>query len=158
MEDSVEGDDIAIDDNTMLREQKEIWRQLRFGYHPIIVINDQVYRGDLEAEELTLALCAGFTNPPDFCPKPVLPDKKEEVDYKTDDSEKESSDTWWIILTVAVVCIVTIGLILIVYRVWMKKDIENDMKSQINMAVSQYFTLSEGSGNQDRPLVQANYV
>jgi len=58
-----------------------------------------------------------------------LPDKKEEVDYKTDDSEKESSDTWWIILTVAVVCIVTIGLILIVYRVWMKKDIENDMKS-----------------------------
>jgi hypothetical protein len=45
------------------------WSMLHAAFHPVIYINEQLYRGDLEADELKIAICAGFK---DF-PEPCLP-------------------------------------------------------------------------------------
>lgn len=56
MEDSVEGSDIDIDDNSILREEHMAWKSIHLALHPLILINGQLYRGDIEAEELEVAL------------------------------------------------------------------------------------------------------
>jgi predicted permease len=63
-------------------------------------------------------------------------ENKEEVKFNKDNSGDDDKNYWWIIVTVFVVCCVVIALIFIVYRVWMKRDLEQNMKSQINTAVS----------------------
>jgi hypothetical protein len=33
---------------------------MRAAYHPIYYINEQMFRGDLEADDLKIGICAGF--------------------------------------------------------------------------------------------------
>jgi hypothetical protein len=68
--------------------------------------------------------------------KPFIPPTPEEGGKSGGSSSGDDTNYWWIIVTVFVVCLVIIGLIFIVYRVWMKRDLEQNMKGQINMAVS----------------------
>lgn len=157
IEDSVEGDDIDVDDNTILREQYTLWKSLGMPLHPLIIINDQTYRGDLEIEEVKLALCAGFEpmSRPSFCQTWIIHPANED---ETDDSSSQSdgiSNTALIILCVTLVVIVTLVLVVVCWKFWMKKDMDSDMKGQINMAVGQFFELNDGPVAQDRPLVQA---
>lgn len=136
MEDSVDGDDIDVDDNSILRDQFALWKKTSLGLHPLIIINEQVYRGDIEAEEVQVALCAGIETPPDFC----LSDEPADKDKSDDDSDSADSarisNTWLIVLCITLVVIVTLVLVVVCWRFWMKKDLESDMKGQIDMAVN----------------------
>jgi hypothetical protein len=64
---SFEGTNSQKDDNRMLREESESWKQYGTGYWPSIVINDRTYRGDLVPDSVFNALCAGFNEEPAVC-------------------------------------------------------------------------------------------
>ena len=154
VEDSFEGSDKDVDDNSILREQFATWKSFGMPLHPLIIINDQVYRGDLEIEEVKVALCAGFEDPPPFCRPPMQPVVQEDEE---DESSGGINTTWLIILCVSLTVIVTLVLVVVCWRFWMKKDMETDMRGQVDLAVGQFFELNEGPTNQDRPLVKANF-
>ena len=159
MDDSVEGSNIDVDDNTILREQFENWRKIGMPLHPLILINEQVYRGDLEVEEVKIAICAGYEKEklPPFCGHVGIVVPHVEQDEDDEDSSGGISNTWLIVLIVSLVVIVFLGLVVVCWRFFMKKDMESDMKGQIDLAVGQFFELNDGPQAQDKPLVQANF-
>ena len=53
--------------NFPLAWEKQQWIQLGISYFPVMLINDFTFRGDLEADEVLTALCAGFKEPPEKC-------------------------------------------------------------------------------------------
>jgi hypothetical protein len=61
---SFEGSNSQKDDNSILRQEADGWKQYGTGYWPSIVINDRTYRGDLVPDNVFNALCAGFNEEP----------------------------------------------------------------------------------------------
>ena len=55
--------------NKLIDADIEYWNKYGSSINPSIVINNVTYRGQLEAQAVMNALCAGFKNPPDHCKK-----------------------------------------------------------------------------------------
>lgn len=64
MNGSVDGSDIDIDDNLILKYENELRRQFDIHIRPSITINNITYRGDWEAGEILLAICSGYSQKP----------------------------------------------------------------------------------------------
>ena len=62
----------------------------------------------------------------------------------SDDSKRKSIGAVAILLIVALV-IVLLGIVLVVYRIWLRKELNREMRLQVNSAVSQYIALSESN-------------
>lgn len=58
------GSNFEMDDNRVLSEEANVWKQYGTGYWPSIVINDRTYRGDLVPDSVLNAICSGFANEP----------------------------------------------------------------------------------------------
>jgi PA domain len=136
VKDSFEGDNEALADNKYLRKEASDWNEIRIAFYPSIIINDQLYRGDLEVDAVLDGLCAGYSfgTEPQIC-KDLHPPNQQE-------NERNKTSSVLIILF-CIVCIVLVIGILIVYKMIVKKDLSSDMKVQVNNAVSQYFQLAE---------------
>ena len=59
--------DWDLADNFVLAEEKQKWISKGISYFPVMFINNFVFRGDIEPDEVLTALCAGFAEPPDKC-------------------------------------------------------------------------------------------
>lgn len=133
---SFAGKNPIIDDNLMMREEHDHLLQNYLPFYPSIVINEQIYKGDLEAVAVFEAICAGYDygTAPDFCG----------VDYDKDkNGEKESGYGTVFVVVVVILCFGLVAGILVVYRMIVKKDLNRDMRVQVNSAVAQYFQLAE---------------
>ena len=64
---SFEGLDYELADNTLLREERRLMTNSGAYYYPMMLINNQTYRGDLEAPEVFNAICTGMTVKPPVC-------------------------------------------------------------------------------------------
>ena len=53
------------DDNDILKKERELMLNTGIVFYPMILINNQTFRGDFEADEVKEAICAGFKNPPE---------------------------------------------------------------------------------------------
>lgn len=139
VENSFEGNNSAIDDNHAMRAEREHIFENFMPFEPAFVINDQLYRGDLEAEVIFQAICSGYGwgLEPKFCKT----ESSEESSEKS--SEKESGTNKGLIIVAVIICILLIVAILVVYRAIVKKDLNRDMKVQVNNAVAQYFQMVE---------------
>lgn len=122
--------------NYLLQKEKEALLESGIIFHPSIVINDQVFRGDLEVPEVMTAICAGFRTRPQVC-----------IDYfigKLPEKEKhdEGVGAGTVVLVMALSMLFLIA-VLIAYWVWMRRDMKTDIRRQANTAISQYIALSE---------------
>lgn len=139
-----------LSENTILREEMVDWHSNGLHYFPALIINGQLYRGDLENSAVKLALCAGYQikYQPEFC--------KEIVDEEV---TEEGFSTQTVIIALAVFFI-AVAVVLLVYRHFAKQELQKEMRMQVNSAVSQYFALSDTSTfkNADRQAVKASYV
>jgi hypothetical protein len=111
-------------------------------FYPALVINSQIFRGDMEASAVMVALCAGFQNTPEAC----LP----HVDKPSKHSGSDSSDSGisvWAIVLIVVGALIALMVILYLYRRWIKREMNNEMRMQVSSAVSQYIALSESRDN-----------
>ncbi len=118
---SIMGSNITISDNRLLREEMDVWRESGLPYFPAIQINNQTYRGDIEADAVLIAVCAGFNKPPDVCEK-YMPDG-------TYDDDSEGHLTTWLIIVIVLVVIILVVALLILYRVWMRRELFGSVKS-----------------------------
>ncbi|CAG9329323.1 unnamed protein product [Blepharisma stoltei] len=144
MEKSFEGSNHnqELDDNKILRKEKESLLQSGIFFYPTIYINNQTFRGDLEATELMTAICAGFKEEPKVC-----------IDFRLNrNDDPEPTQTGIGVSTLVMIIIfsaVVLGVILFFYRRWIKRELNYEMKMQVNSAVSQYIALSDQSMSRD---------
>jgi hypothetical protein len=55
------------DDNKIFKEEAEKWKEYGSAYWPAIMINSRTYRGDMVPDNVFTAICAAFTEEPDYC-------------------------------------------------------------------------------------------
>lgn len=127
---SFDGPNPFVHDNTILKSEKKHWLRSSPGFFPAIQINNATFRGDFEVDEVLLALCSSFTTPPVNCLR-VLPQEVEKVSFVA------------LVLTILAVLGGLAG-VLILYRMWMQKELQSSMRQQVNSSVSEYMTLTEG--------------
>lgn len=137
IENSVEGIDLYLNDNKLMREEKLWYDKERIPFNPAIVINNLVYRGDLEVELVLQAFCASYFEEykPDYC-----------RGNRRDGSKKKDRGNVFLWAVGAGIVLVAVG-ILIVYRLWVGKTLKKDLKKEVNRAVSDYFQLAEIAKN-----------
>jgi len=102
-------------------------------------VNNQTYRGDWETDAITRALCAGFVygSDPEFC--------KIEPWFPEDNNSSSPGVGVWQIVLIIFLCLVLVAVVLVFYRMWMKRELKDEMRRQVNSTVSQYFALSDTS-------------
>ena len=126
-------------DNTLLRSERDELVKAGIFFFPAVIINSQTMRGDIEAEEVLRAVCAGFKEMPKECVN-LLEGEKEPGTRQT--QEGISLATLIVIVCLAVLLLVAV---LVVYRMWLKREMNSELKKQINLAVGQYFALADTS-------------
>jgi hypothetical protein len=136
---SFNGNDYAIDDNRAMKVEREHIFENFMPFEPAIVINDQLYRGDLEAEPIFQAICSGYG----WGLKPKFCEIEESEESSGKSTETKSKVSKALIIVAIILSILLIIAILVVYRAIVKKDLNRDMKIQVNNAVAQYFQLAE---------------
>lgn len=144
------GQNVEIDDNSLLNEEKKAWNDYGVPFYPSLTVNNQTYRGDWEAQEVFIALCAGFSERQEEC---IIQKESEEVVEETTGVGTAT------VVMVLISCLILMGVVLFLYRLWIRREMKDEMRMQVNNAVSQYFALSEqgGRGLADRPLVKASF-
>ena len=145
VENSFTGSDQYIDDNRLFSEERILSYQFPLIFTPAIFLNSVLYRGDIEASEVTLALCSSYKVPPSPC-------------AITDPIEVPSSSThiplWKLLVLIVFLGVIIVG-VLAAYRIWLRRDMEYEMRAQVTKAVSQYHALSsDGSQMAERPKVK----
>ena len=130
--------------NTIIEKEIQLWRDYGTTVYPSVVINKKTYRGQVEPLGVFNAICAGFKNPPQQCLKTLGREPKLSL-------EDVIAARTGIAITkteIVVLCFVIIILnVIIVYlcRRRARRDMQNDMNTQIESAVSQYFALTQKS-------------
>jgi len=67
VEGSFEVSDDRETDNSILREDR-IWaEEHNLVFHPSVVINDQIFKGDISGKDLAFGICEAFEEMPDEC-------------------------------------------------------------------------------------------
>eukprot|EP01017_Pseudomicrothorax_dubius_P043850 TRINITY_DN7365_c0_g1_i2.p1 TRINITY_DN7365_c0_g1~~TRINITY_DN7365_c0_g1_i2.p1 ORF type:complete len:448 (-),score=100.49 TRINITY_DN7365_c0_g1_i2:99-1442(-) len=130
MKQSFEGANPNIDDNKILREERERYLKTGVPFYPSIQINNVLYRGNLEpVEHVFDALCASFTHTPEICVNYYNPPVGPKVDY------------WIIILVVTVILAIFLYCMIFVYKKIVRREMMRQMDSQVSTMVSQYYAM-----------------
>lgn len=125
--------DYALDDNWMLKREKKLLQNSGIVYYPSIIINNVTYRGDLEADAVLKAICASYQNMPTVCSQ-LFPFPSHQK------KSKVSIVTIFLITSLTFLLLITV---LFLYKRWIKKELNSEMRYQVNAAVSQYIALTE---------------
>ncbi|CAG9311672.1 unnamed protein product [Blepharisma stoltei] len=136
MDDSFIGNKRPIlDDNTLLRDEFNTWGKLGLSFYPALIVNNFTYRGDWESSAILKALCAGYGayQEPDLCSQDQSPEKAE-----------SSNST---IIFILILSFALIGAIAVFYRMWMNREMKEEMRVQVNSTVNQYFAMSDSPRN-----------
>ena len=130
--------------NVLLLEERKLWRESGVFFQPSIQINNQTYRGDIEAPAVMTALCAGYRE----WPKPCWPTFDKGTGHKRHSSDDSDGGlNVWTIIIIIVASLLCLVLILYLYRRWIRREVNHEMKLQVSNAVSQYIALSESRSN-----------
>ncbi|CAG9319677.1 unnamed protein product [Blepharisma stoltei] len=128
---STEGNSIYINDNTLLRNERNRWKQSGIQFYPAIVINNQTYRGNWESEEVCEAICASFENMPKACIN---------MEHNQNNEDIASIGS---VVGILLGMIALFAIALAAYRYKVKQEMKKNMRREINVQVSQYFSLQE---------------
>ena len=128
-------------ENTQFEEENEYAKMYGPHYFPAIVVNNVTYRGSLQPRSVFYAICEGFKNKPEECLEPS-------------DKKTEGITTSTLLLIIFGLLLLNI-LVIIIYKRYTKKEMDDKIEMDINSAVSQYFALQDkNNGRVSRPLVQ----
>lgn len=124
-------------ENKVLKEMRSNWSKLGTHLTPSVVVNDVIFRGQMNPDNIFEAICSGFKDMPHGCTKWMV---KEGIIENPKALEGVSTSELLVIIGV----LVFINLILIcVYRSTLNSEIKKDMKVKVSSAVSQYIALSQ---------------
>ncbi len=128
--------------NVMFDAEQEYYQKFGPSFFPGVVINNRTYMGSLDPENVFAAICAGFKDSPKEC-------KAHAIGL----GEATGISTSRLLLIIFGLVGINILLILC-YRRFAKKEVNDQMQMHINSAVSQYFALQDKDPRQAKPLVQ----
>lgn len=137
IEDSFNGPKHELDDNKILSKERQMMYERSIYFYPSFIINNTTFRGDMEVEEIVVALCAGFQTKPQYC-----------ADYfsKTISKKGISAGSIQLIIFFSIVILLVI---LFFYRRWLRKDMNSRMRAEVTSAVSQYIALTDQNISKD---------
>ena len=128
--------------NVIIDEEIKYWKDYGTNIYPSIVINKKTYRGQIEPLAVYNAICAGFKDPPQQCMKTLKREPKSNAALALQSEIDQHT------VTIIDIVLLVLGLILlnviVVYccRRRARRDMQSEMKMQIESAVSQYYALS----------------
>jgi len=132
----------------ILNNEHKLMQYSGIQYNPAIVINQHVYRGALDAENVFKSICAGFNVTPAVCYEDYDPEQGK---------RKETSSGGigtWTIIGLIIMLIVINGLLIYCYRRYTRREMKDEMQLQISSMISQYFALTDN--NKSRPATDAH--
>uniref|UniRef100_A0A7S3MUI4 Vacuolar sorting receptor thioredoxin-like domain-containing protein n=1 Tax=Strombidium inclinatum TaxID=197538 RepID=A0A7S3MUI4_9SPIT len=135
--------DFSTEDNTVLADDLQQWRNYGTHLYPSVVINDETFRGQLNPYNVFEDICESFSVTPKPCKKWIEREGLM-VGYRED-----SGISGQVVAFIIGIMIVVNGLLIVLYRRCLKQEMEDDMKVQVNSAVSQYVALSQIKELQD---------
>ena len=101
-----------------------------------MVINSKTFRGRLTPDNAFEAICAAFKNEPSTCRV-----WQEEMGIEVPEGRSTGINQKTLFALIIVLIIINICIIL-VYRQYLQKELDSEMKTQVSSAVSQYIALS----------------
>ncbi|OMJ73183.1 hypothetical protein SteCoe_28189 [Stentor coeruleus] len=141
---SGKGKDININDNKLLREERDAMIERGIFFYPALIINNVTFRGDLETVEVMTAICAGFKDQPKYCLNYFNVISEEEFE---EDDGRVSPGT---VILIIVFSLIVLLIVLFFYRKWLRRNMNQRMKSEISKAVNQYIALTDQSVNKSK--------
>lgn len=144
----------ASTNNKLIDEEIKYWREFGTNIYPSVVINKKTFRGQIEPLAVFNAICSAFRYPPDQCLKTLhkepLKSMKEaladvEEAFKDEGNGISQRSVIWLFVVLVVINVVIVYLC----RRKAKLDMQNEMNTQVESAVSQYFALSQSKDPED---------
>eukprot|EP00331_Platyophrya_macrostoma_P032794 CAMPEP_0176437026 /NCGR_PEP_ID=MMETSP0127-20121128/18362_1 /TAXON_ID=938130 /ORGANISM="Platyophrya macrostoma, Strain WH" /LENGTH=493 /DNA_ID=CAMNT_0017820545 /DNA_START=33 /DNA_END=1514 /DNA_ORIENTATION=+ len=130
------------DDNTILREERNLFTQRGILTWPAVVINSMTYRGNLEpASNIFEAMCGGFT---------VTPSECEQSDPRPDPNNppkprKQPKSHLISIITIISLATVAFIILFFCYKRHVKREILQEMNTQITSTMHRYMAMKDDS-------------
>ena len=94
---------------------------------PMVAINGQIFRGQINPDNVFEAICAGYTTMPQGCKRWL---NKEGI---TVQEEGMTTDT---VILIVLLLVAFNTFLFFVYRYYLQLDMKKDMKIQVSSAVS----------------------
>ena len=139
VEDSFISSSHQSSENTILRDEQAYKEKYGPSFFPAVVVNNVTYRGTLEPTGVYTAICEGFQNKPTECgalsPMPA-----------------EGITTSTLLMIIFGLVVLNVGII-ICYKKYAKKEMDDKIEMHINSAVSQYFALQDKNNKTVKPLI-----
>lgn len=118
-------------DTKLLKPNQDRIYTRNIQFWPSVVINNFTYRGNIEGRDVFDALCEGFSAMPRSC-----------IIDETEVTGKKSSGVvgpMFLLLCV----LASFVLIFVLYKRWLKKNLMREMNTQMNVKISQYFSMAD---------------
>jgi hypothetical protein len=108
------------------------------GIHtwPVIIINDMVFRGALDPETVFSAICSAYSTDHFFCEK----------HSKTTHIDSEVKTSTFVKIAIGLILLNIV--LLLIYRIHARKELNKDMSFQVQSTVSQYMALKNRTSTQ----------
>eukprot|EP00831_Metopus_contortus_P034601 TRINITY_DN2758_c0_g1_i8.p1 TRINITY_DN2758_c0_g1~~TRINITY_DN2758_c0_g1_i8.p1 ORF type:complete len:219 (-),score=38.96 TRINITY_DN2758_c0_g1_i8:96-752(-) len=126
----------------ILEDEFHTFQSSGIVYNPAVVVNQHVYRGALDPENVFKTICAGFNVTPDVC----MPD----YDPISGGRTGSSSVSYKTVIVIVIVLILVNVLLIYCYRRYNQREMKEEMQLQISSMMSQYFALN--NDKETRPL------
>lgn len=128
---------MELNDNSILKKERISLNEYNILQWPEVIINGNMFRGNLEADLIFNAICASLKDAPEECKlsNPVPADS-------------DGVSVGVVLLIVAISIVVIFLLMIFVYRRMLKREISQNMNTQINDMVSQYMAFYDKKEDQ----------
>jgi hypothetical protein len=121
--------------NYILEDEVTYMKKYGPNFFPAAVINNVTYRGSLTPSNFFEAVCQGFKNKPGQCST-----------KSTHLTIIEGINTSTLVVIILVLVLVNVGII-VLYKKYAKKEMDQKIEMHINSAVSQYFAIQDKSSD-----------
>jgi hypothetical protein len=132
---SFSGPNIGIDDNSLMKMEKESWNEKSLGLYPSIMLNNVMYRGDWEGLQVAKTICASYFTAPEVCKQ------LDTIDVSDEEGERDSKVSTSLAVVIVAVVLLVIVCVLVGYRVFLGRELKKTMNQEVTLAVAQYRAL-----------------
>lgn len=132
---SFSGPNIGIDDNFLMKREKESWNEKSLGLYPSIMLNNVMYRGDWEGLQVAKTICASYITAPEVCKQ------LDTINVSDEEGERDSKVSTSLAVVIVAVVLLVIVCVLVGYRVFLGRELKKTMNQEVTLAVAQYRAL-----------------
>ena len=135
--------DINIDDNTILRTERNLFLQNGIQFWPSVSINNDSFKGNIEGDMIFEAVCSKFNNVPEYC---------YEAMGVTVNQKMEGISISKIVILVIITLVLFFLFLVFCYRIYLKRMFHRDMSTKVSEMVSQYIAFYESREKKNNQL------